>query len=41
MEDLEFLLDITVWHTILVEILLTKVGQQGRDSMSIVTYFLR
>ena len=47
MEDLEFLQDNTLQHTILMEILLTKVGQQGRDSLdtvraslSILTYFL-
>ena len=40
MENLEFLLDNTLEHLILMETLLTKVGQHGRDSLSIVTYFL-
>ena len=47
-ENLEYLQDNTLQHAILVEMLLTKVGQQGRDSLAIVraslaivTYFLR
>ena len=34
MENLEFLQDNTLQHAILVETLLTKLGEQGRDSMS-------
>ena len=41
MENMEFLQDATLQHTILVETLPTKVGQQDGDSLSIVTYFLR
>ena len=48
MANLEFLQDNTLQHAISMEILLTKVGQQGKDSLavvraslSIVTYFLR
>ena len=41
MEDLQFLQVNTLQHAILVEIMLTKVGQQGKNSISIVTYFLR
>ena len=40
MEILEVLQDKALQHEILMEILLTKVGRQGGDSMSIVTYFL-
>ena len=35
MENLEFLQDNTLQHTIIVEILSKKVGQQVRDSISI------
>ena len=41
MAILEFLQDNTLQHAILVEILLTKVGQHGRDCLFSVTYFLR
>ena len=36
MENMEVLQDNTLQYTILVEILLMKVGQQVRDSISIV-----
>ena len=36
MEMLEFLQDNTLQYTILVEMLLSKVGQQVRDSISVV-----
>ena len=36
MEHLEFLQDYTLQHTILVEILLMKVGEQFKDSILIV-----
>ena len=41
MENVKFQHDKALQDEILVEILLTKVGRQGGDSMSIVTYFLR
>ena len=41
MANLEFLQDDILQQAILVEIILTKVGQHGRDCLSIVTYFLR
>ena len=37
----EFEQDDILQHAILVDILLTNVSQQGRDSISIMTYFLR
>ena len=36
MEHLEFLQETTLRHSILMEILITKVGQQVRDSISIL-----